>query len=127
MGQRDLLDQWVLAELHLLVKEVTEAYETYNVTDATRPIQAFVESLSNWYVRLSRRRFWKSENDDDKFGAYATLYECLVTISKLIAPAMPFLSESLYRDLVGDVDSTAPDSVHLSTWPEYDPASSTWT
>ena len=93
VDKRDLLDQWVLAELHLLVKEVTEAYETYNVTDATRPIQAFVESLSNWYVRLSRRRFWKSENDDDKFGAYATLYECLVTISKLIAPAMPFLSE----------------------------------
>ncbi len=119
VAERDLLDQWVLAELHLLVKEVTEAYETYNVTDATRPIQAFVESLSNWYVRLSRRRFWKSENDSDKFGAYATLYECLVTVSKLIAPAMPFLSESLYRNLVAEVDSSVPDSVHLTSWPEY--------
>jgi isoleucyl-tRNA synthetase len=120
--QRASLDQWVLAELHLLVKEVTEAYETYNVTDATRPVQNFVESLSNWYVRLSRRRFWKSESDTDKLSAYATLYECLTTVTKLIAPAMPFLSESLYRNLVTEVDSSAPDSVHLSTWPEYNPA-----
>ncbi|MBI5669185.1 MAG: isoleucine--tRNA ligase [Chloroflexi bacterium] len=120
--KRDLLDQWVLAELHLLVKEVTEAYETYNVTDATRPIQAFVEELSNWYVRLSRRRFWKSESDDDKLGAYATLYECLTTLAKLIAPATPFLAEALYRNLVVEVDKTAPDSVHLSRWPEYNAA-----
>lgn len=118
---RDPLDQWVLAELHQLVKEVTDAYETYNVTDATRPIQAFVERLSNWYVRLSRRRFWKSEADVEKLGAYATLYECLVTVSKLIAPAMPFLSEALYRNLVGAVDQTAPESVHLALWPEYKP------
>ncbi len=118
---RDPLDQWVLAELHQLVKEVTEAYESYNVTDATRPIQAFVERLSNWYVRLSRRRFWKSEADVEKLGAYATLYECLVTVSKLIAPAMPFLSEALYRNLVGAVDQTAPESVHLALWPEYKP------
>jgi len=120
VSKRDPLDQWVLAELHLLVKEVTEAYESYNVTDATRPIQAFVESLSNWYVRLSRRRFWKSENDDEKLGAYATLYECLTTVTKLIAPTMPFLSEALYRNLVAEVDKNASDSVHLSTWPEYD-------
>lgn len=119
---RDPLDQWVLAELHLLIKEVTEAYEGYNVTDATRPVQVFVERLSNWYVRLSRRRFWKSESDADKQGAYATLYECLTTIAKLIAPAMPFMSESLYRNLVAGVDESAPDSVHLASWPEYDPA-----
>lgn len=119
---RDPLDQWVLAELHLLVKEVTEAYETYNATDATRPIQVFVERLSNWYVRLSRRRFWKSESDDDKNAAYATLYECLMTVAKLIAPCMPFLSEAIYRNLVAVVDSSAPDSVHLSMWPEYNPA-----
>ncbi len=122
VADRDPLDQWVLAELHLLIKEVTEAYETYNVTDATRPVQVFVERLSNWYVRLSRRRFWKSESDADKQGAYATLYECLTTLSKLIAPAMPFMSESLYRNLVASVDSSAPDSVHLAAWPEYDPA-----
>ncbi len=122
VADRDPLDQWVLAELHLLVKEVTEAYETYNVTDATRPVQVFVERLSNWYVRLSRRRFWKSESDADKQGAYATLYECLTMLSKLIAPAMPFMSESLYRNLVAGVDPSAPDSVHLASWPEYDPA-----
>jgi isoleucyl-tRNA synthetase len=120
--QRDLLDRWVLAELHALVRDVTEAYENYNVTDATRPIQAFVDELSNWYVRLSRRRFWKSESDTDKLSAYATLYECLTTIAKLIAPAMPFLSEALYRNLVADVDRSAPESVHLSFWPEYNPA-----
>ncbi len=120
--KRDALDQWVLAELHNLTKRVTEAYETYDVTNATRPIQAFVESLSNWYVRLSRRRFWKSESDDDKLGAYATLYECLTTLSKLIAPAMPFLGESLYRNLVADVNADAPESVHLAMWPEYNPA-----
>lgn len=122
VADRDPLDQWVLAELNLLVKEVTEAYETYNVTEATRPVQVFVERLSNWYVRLSRRRFWKSESDSDKQGAYATLYECLTTVSKLIAPAMPFLSESIYRNLVANVESSAPDSVHLAAWPEYDPA-----
>ncbi len=122
VADRDPLDQWVLAELHQLIKEVTEAYETYNATDATRPIQVFVERLSNWYVRLSRRRFWKSESDADKQGAYATLYECLTTVAKLIAPAMPFLSESLYRNLVANVDESAPDSVHLASWPEFNPA-----
>ncbi|HEX2906267.1 MAG TPA: isoleucine--tRNA ligase [Phototrophicaceae bacterium] len=119
--QRDALDRWVLAELHLLVKTVTDAYENYDVTNATRPIQAFVEELSNWYVRLSRRRFWKSGSDDDKLGAYATLYECLTTVSRLLAPAMPFLSEALYRSLVSEVDPNVPDSVHLTTWPEYKP------
>jgi isoleucyl-tRNA synthetase len=118
--KRDPLDQWVLAELHLLVKEVTDAYESYNVTDATRPIQVFVERLSNWYVRLSRRRFWKSEGDNEKLSAYATLYEVLVTVAKLIAPAMPFLSEALYRNLVAEVTPDAPNSVHLASWPVAD-------
>ena len=120
--QRDLLDQWVLAELHLLTKQVTESYETYDVPNATRPVQVFVEALSNWYVRLSRRRFWKSESDDEKLGAYATLYECLVTVSKLIAPAMPFLSDTMFRNLVSEVDADAPISVHLARWPAYDSA-----
>jgi isoleucyl-tRNA synthetase len=120
VAERDPLDRWVLAELHQLVKEVTNAFENYDATDATRPVQAFVETLSNWYVRLSRRRFWKSENDTDKLGAYATLYECLVTLSKLIAPTMPFLSEALYRNLVATADESAPISVHLARWPNYD-------
>lgn len=119
--ERDLLDQWVLAELHQLVKDVTEAFENYDVPAATRPVQAFVEVLSNWYVRLSRRRFWKSENDNEKLGAYATLYECLVTISKLVAPTMPFVSDAIYRNLVSENDGKAPMSVHLARWPEHDP------
>ena len=120
--KRDLLDQWVLAELHALVKSVTESFDAYDVPGATRPVQAFVETLSNWYVRLSRRRFWKGENDDEKRGAYATLYECLVTVAKLIAPTAPFVSEALYRSLVADLDTNAAPSVHLALWPEYNPA-----
>jgi isoleucyl-tRNA synthetase len=104
------------------VQQVTEAYETYDVPGATRPVQAFVDTLSNWYVRLSRRRFWKSESDADKQGAYATLYECLTTVAQLMAPAAPFLSESLYRNLVADVFGNMPPSVHLSRWPQHDPA-----
>lgn len=120
VAERDLLDQWVLAELHKLTRQVTEAYENYDVPNATRPVQAFVENLSNWYVRLSRRRFWKSENDTDKQSAYATLYECLVTVAKLIAPATPHLSDAIYRNLVAGVDRNAPISVHLSRWPSFD-------
>lgn len=122
VAERDLLDRWVLAELHQLTRTVTDAYENYDVLNATRPIQAFVESLSNWYVRLSRRRFWKNESDQEKLGAYATLYECLLTVSKLLAPSMPFLSEALYRNLAAEVDSSAPLSVHLAQWPAYDEA-----
>ena len=119
--ERDLLDRWILAELHDLTKTVTQAYEEYDVTTATRPVEAFVEKLSNWYLRLSRRRFWE-EDDRQKNASYATLYECLVTISHLLAPAMPFLSEALYRNLVAGVDSSKPDSVHLASWPKYDEA-----
>jgi isoleucyl-tRNA synthetase len=115
---RDRLDRWVLSELNVLTEQVTEALENYDAVGATRPIQEFVEGLSNWYLRLGRRRFWKSESDDDKASAYATLYECLVTVSKLITPAMPFLSEELYQNLVYHVDQSQPDSVHLTDWPE---------
>lgn len=122
VGERDPLDRWILAELHALTRDVTEAYETYDVPGATRPIEAFVDRLSNWYVRRSRRRFWKSGEDLDKAAAYLTLYECLVTVSKLLAPTMPFLSEALYRNLVGSVDANAPESVHLAAWPTFDEA-----
>jgi isoleucyl-tRNA synthetase len=118
VAERDSLDQWVLAELHQLVQDVTESFDTYDVPGATRPIQAFVENLSNWYVRLSRRRFWKSESDADKQAAYATLYECLVTVSKLLAPTMPFVADAIYRNLVTTTDSNAPESVHLTFFPE---------
>jgi isoleucyl-tRNA synthetase len=122
VSERDPLDRYVLAELHQLVKDVTEAFDSYDVPGATRPIQTFVEMLSNWYVRLSRRRFWKNEADADKQSAYATLYEALVTISKLIAPTMPFLSDAMYRNLVASQDERAPESVHLAFFPTYDPA-----
>lgn len=118
MAERDELDRWVLSELHSLVRRVTEGYEHYDVTEATRPIAAFVDDLSNWYLRRSRRRFWKTVNDNDKNAAYLTLHECLLTVAKLLAPAMPYLAEALYRNL--NVDSSTPDSVHLASWPQAD-------
>ena len=119
-AQRDLLDQWLLAELHKLIKVVTDAFEDYDATNATRPIEDFVERLSNWYVRLSRDRFWKSEADNSKLSAYATLYEALCTIAQLLAPTMPFLSEEMYRNLVAEQFKALPESVHLSQWPPVD-------
>lgn len=114
------LDQWLRSALHTLVKDVTEAYEHYDVLGATRPIEVFTDQLSNWYLRRSRRRFWKSGSDADKKAAYATLYETLVTISKLLAPAMPFLAEEIYQNLVVTQDEKAPKSVHLVDWPVFD-------
>jgi isoleucyl-tRNA synthetase len=112
------LDRWLLSELNVLVRDVTEAYEHYDVPNATRPIEAFVEKMSTWYLRRSRRRFWKSESDSDKQAAYSTLYTALVTVAKLLAPSMPFLADELYQNLVRSVDESAPESVHLTKWPE---------
>ena len=111
------LDRWLLSELNVLVRDVTKAYEEYDVLNATRPIEKFVEILSTWYVRRSRRRFWKNDSGADKQAAYSALYTALVTVSKLLAPAMPFLAEELYQNLVRSVDETAPESVHLADWP----------
>ena len=114
-GAPVLLDRWVLSELNLLVRRVTQAMDEYDVLGATRPIAEFVDSLSNWYVRLSRRRFW-----DGDFQALDTLHTVLVTLSHLLAPTMPFIAEELYQNLVRRVDPSAPDSVHLSRWPQVD-------
>jgi isoleucyl-tRNA synthetase len=119
-GERSELDRWVLSELHTLVRRVTEHLEAYDPTTAGRAIQSFVEDLSNWYVRRSRRRFWKTENDADKLAAYHTLYECLVTVAELMAPFTPFVAEEIYQNLVLSVDASAPESVHLAAWPEAD-------
>ncbi|MCS6801794.1 MAG: isoleucine--tRNA ligase [Chloroflexota bacterium] len=119
-GQRSDLDRWVLAELHRTVQTVTERLDQFDPTDAGRAIEAFVDRLSNWYVRRSRRRFWKSENDADKAAAYATLYECLVTTAKLLAPFTPFVAEELYQNLVRSHDASAPESVHLCDYPVAD-------
>ncbi|HVF25931.1 MAG TPA: isoleucine--tRNA ligase [Anaerolineales bacterium] len=112
------LDRWLLSELNVLVRDVTKAYENYDVPNATRPISAFVEKLSTWYLRRSRRRFWKSESDSDKQAAYSTLYTALITVAKLLAPSMPFLADELYQNLVRSVNADAPESVHLAEWPE---------
>ena len=114
------LDRWLLSELHTLTHNVTTALDNYDVLGATRPIQSFVDILSKWYLRRSRRRFWKSESDSDKETAYATLYQALTTVSKLLAPTMPFLADELYQNLVCSVDRTSPESVHIADWPEYD-------
>ena len=109
------------------MRQITQAMETYDVVGATRPIETFVDRLSNWYLRRSRRRFWRTggkgaAEDADKNAAYATLYECLVTLARLLAPSMPFLADEFYRNLVLGVDPDAQESVHLATWPEPDRA-----
>ena len=103
-----------------LVAQVDGYLDTYNPTDSGRRIQEFIDQLSNWYVRRSRRRFWKSENDTDKISAYATLYDCLVTVARLMAPLAPFMAEEIYRNLVCTVNPAAPDSVHLDAYPVAD-------
>ena len=116
---RSLMDRWALSELQLTVRTVGERLDAYDVTAAGRAIGEFVEELSNWYVRRSRRRFWKGEDDRDKKAAHSTLYECLVTVTKLTAPFTPFIAEALYQNLVVNVGEEAPESVHLADWPEH--------
>ncbi|MGD0795820.1 MAG: isoleucine--tRNA ligase, partial [Dehalococcoidales bacterium] len=111
------LDRWILSELNQLIIDVTTALDGYNPTEAGRKIDDFVDGLSNWYVRRSRRRFWKSENDADKLSAYNTLYTCLVTLAKLMAPFTPFLAEELYQNLVRPAFPNAPESIHLADFP----------
>jgi isoleucyl-tRNA synthetase len=123
LAERPLLDRWLVGELNRLVQTVTDGLEEYEATNTGRAIQEFVDDLSNWYVRRSRRRFWKSESDADKLAAYHTLYETLVTLAKLLAPYTPFVAEELYQNLVRSVDETAPESVHLCTWPVSDAGS----
>jgi len=113
-----LQDRWLLSELNRLVRDVTAAYEAYDVTAATRPIADFVDELSNWYVRLNRRRFW-----DGDPAALSTLHHTLITVAKLLAPAIPFISEEIYQNLVVGVEPEAPDSVHLAAWPQSDESS----
>jgi isoleucyl-tRNA synthetase len=120
--RRSELDRWALSELNLLVERVDASLDKFDVTTATRAIEGFVEGLSNWYVRRSRRRFWKSEEDTDKVAAYLTLYECLATLAKLLAPFTPFLAEEMYQNLVRGVDKSAPLSVHLCDFPVSDGA-----
>ena len=116
-----LLDRWVLARLREVIAEMTAALDDYDVPRASRTVEPFIDDLSNWYLRRSRRRFWKSEDDADKHDAYSTLYQVLVTLTKLLAPFMPFLTESMYQNLVRSVDTDAPESVHHSAFPQAEP------
>ena len=114
------MDKWVLSKLNSLVKFVDENLEQYKITEAARKMADFVEELSNWYVRRSRERFWGKDMPQDKINAYMTLYTVLVTLTKLAAPFVPFMAESIYRNLVCSVDKNAPESVHLCDFPVCD-------
>ncbi len=118
LADRPEIDRWVISRLNSLKKEVAERMDDYDPTPAVRAIEDFVtEQLSNWYVRLGRRRFWRSESDSDKQAAYETLYECLEVVSQLISPVAPFFGEWLYRNLHVHDSNSQTVSVHLSTWP----------
>jgi isoleucyl-tRNA synthetase len=140
------IDRWALSRLNALVRDVTEGLDNYDIHAPAKAIEGFVEELSNWYVRRNRRRFWKADDDADKHAAYQTLYTCLTTLARLVAPFMPFMSEAMYQNLVrisdsprghpiadADLDAEAqsaisnlqsaiPESVHLAAWPKCDDA-----
>jgi len=121
LNERPEIDRWILSELHTLIKKVDEAYADYEPTKAARAISDYVqENLSNWYVRLCRRRFWKGDYQKDKVSAYQTLYTCLITVAKLSAPIAPFFMDRLYKDLTNTTLKDKFESVHLSHFPEYD-------
>jgi isoleucyl-tRNA synthetase len=121
LAEQSELDQWILSELHTLIEKVEKFYEAYEPTRAARAISDFTQDyLSNWYVRLSRRRFWKGDYQKDKISAYQTLYTCMVTIAKLGAPIAPFYMDRLYQDLNGITKLENSESIHLSEFPKFD-------
>ncbi|WP_446050823.1 isoleucine--tRNA ligase, partial [Zobellia laminariae] len=123
LNERPEIDRWILSELHSLIKTVDEAYADYEPTKATRAISDYVqENLSNWYVRLCRRRFWKGTYEKDKISAYQTLYTCLETVAKLSAPVAPFFMDRLYKDLTNTTHTEDFESVHLAKFPVYNEA-----
>jgi len=113
---RTEIDRWIISELNRTTVKVTALLDDFNVTDSGRLIESFVDDLSNWYVRRSRRRFWKSENDNEKISAYKTLHECLLTVTKLAAPFIPFISEEIYLNLAKGLHNCK-ESVHLEDYP----------
>ena len=124
VAERPEIDRWVLANLHALIETANRELSDFNIAGFLREASRFIDDLSNWYIRRNRRRFWRSKDagDRDKLAAYQTLYTVLVTLSKLLAPAIPFLSERLYQNLVRGVDASAPESVHLCEYPQADQA-----
>jgi len=122
VADRPEIDRWALALTHKTIATVTAALDDYDAKTAGEAIESFVDQLSNWYVRRNRRRFWKSTDPEDKRAAYLTLYECLNAAHRLMAPFLPFLSEHVYQNLVCRVDADAPESVHMTEWPQADPS-----
>ena len=116
-AERSAMDRWLQSRLQVLVRHVEMALKDYNLPIAVKAMEAFFDDLSNWYVRLNRRRFWKSEDDSDKAAAYLTLHVTLVTLAQLLAPFLPFLAEEMYQNLVRSFDADAPESVHLCDFP----------
>ncbi|WKB82544.1 isoleucine--tRNA ligase [Cellulophaga lytica] len=123
LNERPEIDQWILSELHTLIHKVDQAYADYEPTKAARLISNFVqENLSNWYVRLCRRRFWKGDYQQDKISAYQTLYTCLETVARLSSPIAPFFMDRLYKDLTQATTKEKAESVHLADFPKYNEA-----
>jgi len=121
LEKRPEIDRWILSQLNSLIREVDECYNTYEPTKAGRAISEFVsENLSNWYVRLNRKRYWGGEYSEDKIAAFQTLYTCLETVSRLMAPIAPFYADQLYRDLNGVTGKDLTESVHLADFPKFD-------
>ena len=114
----NVMDRWIISKLNTLVKEVAQKLDSYDITGAGVTIEEFTDELSNWYVRRNRERYWAKDLADDKIGAYTTLYRVLVTLAKVAAPFVPFITDEIYTNLVCNLDRTAPESVHLCTWPE---------
>jgi isoleucyl-tRNA synthetase len=120
LEKRHFLDRWIISRTHSLIKYIESEMKKYGITQATRKIQQFIDELANWYIRRSRRRFWKSESDTDKFGAYHTLYEVLTSLAGAIAPFEPFFAEKLYQSLVVPFYKDRPESIHLCDYPTPD-------
>ncbi len=118
--ERTELDHWIISEYNRLIEDVTTNLDQYDVGKASQAILSFLDELTNWYIRRSRRRFWKSESDADKHAAYATLYEVLEGLVRLLAPFLPFVTEHIYQNMVRGLNANAPDSVHLAAYPVAD-------
>ena len=116
----NVMDKWIMSKLNTLIKTVDEKLNSYDITNAALAIEAFTDELSNWYVRRNRARYWSQELTDDKIGAYVTLYKTLVTLAKVAAPFVPFITEEIYQNLVVNLDKDAVESLHLCRWPEVD-------
>ena len=114
----NIMDKWIISKLNTLIEEVDKGLNAYDITGSALKIEEFVDELSNWYVRRNRNRYWGNELTEDKLGAFVTLYRVLVTLSKVIAPFVPFIAEEIYQNLVISLDKEAEESVHLCKWPE---------